>query len=411
MTMAKGLNGSVYLQVSDIPLGFISNSGCVTDSNEIFATSRYLPFEETNLNWQNLFDHDVVSIALPQTIPANDFIMQSQIECQQQSLCNNIKLSGNNNLCFSDSAFVFSATKNSECLKKISWLADTTFVSSISPVGDSSVSVQFKKPGNLYLHASIAGCGIADSLLINIKAPIPNVSLGSDTILCQNSIDTLRPTNPYQKYLWQDGSTDSFYVAKDSGTYKLTATDICNNVSSAEIKISYDSSKLSAGGNIELCKLLDTSLTASNGFTGYQWQPANAIIGNALSQTIKIAPAETIAYIVSATSFSGCLLSDTVKVAVEDCLNRLIVPSAFTPNNDGKNDIIKPIVYGVLEKYDFAIYNRWGEIVFRSTKQNEGWNGTINGVLQNEGVYAWFCHYQFVGEKEKISKGTLVLAK
>jgi len=406
------LNNNLYFQSTDLPIQFDNTSTCISVQDTSFVDVKQILCVDSKIDWSIVLPSEKYSLAGAGSAPQSIAITSnSQLACAQKSLCNTIKISGSNNFCLSDSSFVFTASKNIECLKKISWRADTAFIPSFGFVNDSSVSVQFKKAGIFYIRANVAGCSIDDSLLINIKPPSAKISIGNDTLLCPNATDTLRTKFAYQKYIWQDGSTDSFFVVKKPGTYQLTATDNCNNVSSDTVIIKYDESKLNAGLDIELCKLQDTLFTASNGFADYQWQPANEIIGSALSQTIKIAPTQTTEYIVTAKSALGCAFSDTVKAVVNNCLNRLVVPTAFSPNNDGKNELLKPIVYGVLLKYDFSIYNRWGQIVFRSAKQGEGWDGKINGSLQNNGAFIWSCKYQFAGEKERTDKGSFVLVK
>ena len=57
-------------------------------------------------------------------------------------------------------------------------------------------------------------------------------------------------------------------------------------------------------------------------------------------------------------------------------------PIAFTPNNDGKNDLLVPIAAGIRHIEYFNIYNRWGQLVFTTTVNGQGWDGRINGQFQ-----------------------------
>lgn len=68
-------------------------------------------------------------------------------------------------------------------------------------------------------------------------------------------------------------------------------------------------------------------------------------------------------------------------------------------------------MYGFLDKYEFSIYNRWEQMVFHSSKQGQGWDGTISGALQSTGAFVWRCSYQFSGDKAKTDKGTLILIR
>ncbi|MBL7889867.1 MAG: CotH kinase family protein, partial [Bacteroidia bacterium] len=63
------------------------------------------------------------------------------------------------------------------------------------------------------------------------------------------------------------------------------------------------------------------------------------------------------------------------------------IPTAFSPNDDGVNDVL--YVLGSIDQIDFTIYNRWGQIVFRTTDRSKGWDGTFNGQKVNPGVFAY----------------------
>ena len=90
----------------------------------------------------------------------------------------------------------------------------------------------------------------------------------------------------------------------------------------------------------------------------------------------------------------------------------LAVPSAFTPNNDGKNDLLYPLNAVKAENLNFKVFNRWGQLVFETRNWKNGWNGKINGVDQGSGVYAWILTYtdRISGEKRQM-KGTAVLIR
>jgi hypothetical protein len=62
----------------------------------------------------------------------------------------------------------------------------------------------------------------------------------------------------------------------------------------------------------------------------------------------------------------NCIGKDTIIVNPKDCGKGFFVPTAFTPNNDGKNDLLKPILLGNVKQYHFWIYNRWGELIFET---------------------------------------------
>lgn len=87
------------------------------------------------------------------------------------------------------------------------------------------------------------------------------------------------------------------------------------------------------------------------------------------------------------------------------------IPTAFTPNSDGKNDIFKPIISGNLKKIEFRIFDRWGQNIFSTMDHWKGWDGTNRGEAQDQGVFVWICHYQFVGQELQTRKGNVFLIR
>jgi gliding motility-associated-like protein len=67
------------------------------------------------------------------------------------------------------------------------------------------------------------------------------------------------------------------------------------------------------------------------------------------------------------------------------------VPGVFSPNGDGVNDVLKPVIPG-LEKFRwFKIYNRWGNLVFETLDPDKGWDGKYKGVAQQPEAYIWIA--------------------
>jgi gliding motility-associated-like protein len=92
-------------------------------------------------------------------------------------------------------------------------------------------------------------------------------------------------------------------------------------------------------------------------------------------------------------TLEGCVLSKKIFDLQLDCEAKFFVPTAFTPNGDNKNPTLK--IFGeFLTKLDFRIYNRWGEVVFATTRKDDEWNGTVNGSSAPAGVYIWQVTYQ-----------------
>jgi gliding motility-associated-like protein len=88
----------------------------------------------------------------------------------------------------------------------------------------------------------------------------------------------------------------------------------------------------------------------------------------------------------------------------------MFIPSAFSPNGDGKNDIL--YVRGrCLKNFTFQIFNRWGELVFETSNQDIGWDGTQNGQPLNTGVFVYKLEGTTYDNKQYIQKGHITLLR
>ncbi len=103
-----------------------------------------------------------------------------------------------------------------------------------------------------------------------------------------------------------------------------------------------------------------------------------------------------------ATSNSGCVDTAFYTIIMNDDLI-YYVPNSFTPNNDQLNNVFQPIFTQGIDTYDFSllIYNRWGEVIFESKDASKGWDGTYNGIVQQDGTYTWKISFKMSQTDEK----------
>jgi gliding motility-associated-like protein len=137
--------------------------------------------------------------------------------------------------------------------------------------------------------------------------------------------------------------------------------------------------------------LTNNSSIASGTIVSWNWDFGDASTSNA--QNPSYTYADTGVYIVALTltSDSGCtaLRTDTlVCIPCEEESDPPAVPSAFTPNGDGINDVLY-VKGGPFTELEFRIYNEWGNLIFSSGSQNIGWDGTYKSKLQPQGRYVW----------------------
>ncbi|MEO5783390.1 MAG: gliding motility-associated C-terminal domain-containing protein, partial [Ginsengibacter sp.] len=150
-------------------------------------------------------------------------------------------------------------------------------------------------------------------------------------------------------------------------------------------------------------------LNASGG-QFYLWIPSTGLNNNAIANPVAILN-DNIQYVVTVSTAAGCFATDTINVTVYKIPAGLYIPNAFTPNGDGLNDVFRPIALGIKQIHYFKIYNRWGQLMFSTTQQNQGWDGTFKSKPQDAGVFVWIVEgVDYLGNKIT-QKGTVTLIR
>ena len=126
-------------------------------------------------------------------------------------------------------------------------------------------------------------------------------------------------------------------------------------------------------------------------YPGYLWSPADNLSSPVIADPVAGFTAETpgFRYKVVGSSTTGCNDSAYVTIKVFKTGPAVFVPTGFTPNNDGRNDLLYPIAVGMRSIDYFNVYNRWGQLVFSTRRNGYGWDGRINGQLQTSSTYVW----------------------
>ena len=148
-------------------------------------------------------------------------------------------------------------------------------------------------------------------------------------------------------------------------------------------------------------------LFASGPGTIYEWTPAAGLNYSRISNP-KASPTATTTYKVKISNNIGCFVEKTVKVTVME-LDDIYIPTGFTPNDDGKNDLLIPLMATKYSLKEFSVYNRWGQRVYTTATTGEGWNGKQNGIVNDSGVYIWILKAADEAGKLIEKKGTVVL--
>lgn len=232
---------------------------------------------------------------------------------------------------------------------------------------------------------SAAGCdsflqvtlALVDSFRVDIA---PSICFGSVFTINGNSYST---SGTFREVLPSSGGCDSIVV-----TTLTVLSDIGLHTNPQ------DSTIVILGESIGIDALVNSGVTVQS----FSWNPVTGL-NCADCASVVATPDGPVCFTVSAEvvhdslfcyDTSGvCILIDSIgQVAI-------YIPNAFTPNNDGQNDIFT--VYGRgFERYRLQVFNRWGEKMFESNDQNVGWDGTYRGKKMNPGVYVYYVDINFI---------------
>lgn len=247
--------------------------------------------------------------------------------------------------------------------------------------GSADTMLKITKPGKYWVTCTDRCMDATiDTFVIKI---LPVFTLGNDTTVCFLPI-TLKAGLNDVSYLWSTGSIVDSTQVTSPGTYWASASaEGCSYTDS--IQVSLLTLHQDLGNDTLFCREAPFQMSLS----------ANVPVGaDAIWSTGSTSPGITVtdtgSYWVSVTELQ-CEGSDTIHVGSEKCDCHFGVPSAFTPNGDGKNDVFRLVLEPdcPVQGYLLSIYNRWGQLVYTGTNAETGWDGTFNGQMQDIGTYMY----------------------
>ena len=141
----------------------------------------------------------------------------------------------------------------------------------------------------------------------------------------------------------------------------------------------------------------------------YNWQPAS-FLNNANEAKPTLSLEDDQSFVLTVSSEDGCEAKDSVKITVFKG-SAIYVPNAFTPNGDGRNELLKPLYVGIKKLVNFSVYNRWGELIFTTTDLSKGWDGTYKGLALPMSTVVWFVKAEDFLGKMLQAKGTATIIR
>jgi gliding motility-associated-like protein len=262
------------------------------------------------------------------------------------------------------------------------------------------------------------GCTAVQSYSVGFAAPPTIASIPQNTScpgVNNGAIDiTANSGTPSYQYIWNTGAATEDITQLSQGNYTVTVTDARGCTVSAAFNLTYDYIlTVDAGPSITIglgtSTTLNATLNVSNNPT-FEWVPGFGVSCTSCQTTDANPPRNTL-YTVNVTDANGCRATDTVGINVKDITN-VFVPNVFTPNGDGNNDVVQ--IFGdltAIHLMEFSVFNRWGEMVFKSYDHYFEWDGTYKGEPQNPGVFIYTMKVTFINGVTRDYKGSVTLVR
>jgi len=234
-----------------------------------------------------------------------------------------------------------------------------------------------------------------------IVKPTPVVNLGSDTTICEGQTVLLNAFTNNATYSWQDGSTNPGFMVINGGKY-FVWVDLNNCKSSDTITINQKAIPyFTLGKDSAICEGEEYVLSPNlNTHATFLWQDGSTTPSFVISR-------EGI-YSLIASNECGAH-SDSITIMKGVC--SMLMPNAFSPNNDGLNDVFRVKYPFAVTNFHFLVTNRWGQTVFETTNIHNGWDGTCKGEPAVAGIYVWVISFTDLDHKDQQIKGTVTLLR
>ncbi len=239
----------------------------------------------------------------------------------------------------------------------------------------------------------------------------PDVDLGSNITRCTDTSFVLvaGEAGLNQEYEWSDNSTGLSLTVNQPGTYSVTVTNEGGCTADDEMEYIIPNLPSVDLGN-------DTTICIADTIDIYvEDQDLDLVWNNGSTENIIGVGASGI-YIVRLTK-ENCTVSDTIEITVSSengCEISLVLPNVFSPNDDSLNDYFIPVEQSRIAIVETTVYNRWGNLVFRSDEDELRWDGTLNNEgdhALSDGTYFYKVNYEDEGGNLYSQKGHVTLVR
>ena len=318
-------------------------------------------------------------------------------------------------------AISLSSQTNVSCFGGSDGTATTTVSGGASPftyswntVPSQATAAASGLPAGTYTVTLTDANGCIQTQPVTISQPLVLSTLTSSLKACGIANGSAKATAtggtaPYT-YAWSPGgAATQTATGLSSGVYTCVVTDAKGCTQSSSSKVIADSiPAASAGPGVTINYGNSATLQAGGGGT-YSWSPASGLSCTACADPVAN-PLSTTIYGVTVTSDSGCTSIAFVTVTVDLICGQVFVPTAFSPNGDGVNDLV--CVYGkCIQSMDFSVFDRWGEKVFETSDPTQCWDGVFRGEMMNTAVFVYYLKATLITGETITKKGNINLIR
>ncbi len=325
-------------------------------------------------------------------------------------------------ICLGDTAWLWVQPDKTA---QIEWSTLSDF-SQVFALGQLQISVSPTQMTTYYVRLVYEACVIVRAITVTVKQV--HVQEGQEFSICfepfvQLHIDHDAGANA--QYHWElgDGSRydeENPSVSPTSATtYSVTVTseEGCEGYSGGIIRVREGTFVEPFDAWCDVCLIMENTTTSvfvtdyGSDYI-YHWELSEWTYSPDSSATIVHPPVSTV-FTVTVTDTFNCTKTDTVGIVVVPltCDNPYIyIPNTFSPNHDNLNDVLY-VRSELLESFYFAVYSRWGQLVFETTRQDVGWDGTFKGKPCQNGVYDYYFKGVCLDGQEKEITGNVMLVR
>lgn len=232
-------------------------------------------------------------------------------------------------------------------------------------------------------------------------------------------IDLNLPDDSEYVVNWQHTSQNTTYISGTAGTYYAVITnsetgchtDAVIDMPNYPLVYAGFETNENQAGCVKSLQLFftDFSLGGTSGYWDFgDGSTAEYFYGEIVQHYYELPGTYTVTLYLENEGNCNAVISRNICIELS---NDFVLPNAFSPNQDGRNDVFRPVTIG-METFEMQIFNRWGEQVYSTQSQSEGWNGTFNNKDCELGVYVWHLKYKMLNSpKEYYLKGNVTLIR